>query len=1311
MNTLRPRLPAPVSAPAPERGIALVVVLSLVVLLTVLIVGFMTRAGSERMSAVNYRTAASARELADTAVNLVQAQINHATTQGPTTVWASQPGAVRLFDNAGALKQIYRLYSARSVTTNLADDLDGDLPPTAWASSPAVWTDLNAPASTTVSGTSQASFPILDPRDPADPTKLVTMDGFKLTNPPGAQTDPTKSNYQPVPMPTRWLYVLQNGEIIAPDDGGNGKQLTFTLAVARPSKANPIVGRVAYWTDDESCRLNINTASAGKATFWDTPRFYYTDEVNAPGSGLAWYQPAVGEFQRYPGHPATTTLSKVFTALNSNLTSNDLFNLSPRFAYGGSQEATVSVKMSAPISTSPKNTYRLYTSVGELLFDKNRQNNGAPDASKQLTRQQLETARFFLTAHSVAPEVNAFGKPRVSIWPLHNNNTGQFRSAVDQLIAFCSTLNGKLYEFARTDPASKTVDVQLQRNQQLLNYLDTLTSTSIPGYGGDFRTKYGADQRQILTEIFDYVRSTNLRDPSLQPGSTAAITPYGDASSAASQNPGMGQVTPTVDPTVSGTPWSAQGFGRFPRISEASILLVGMGQGRSVNSSGSVTVPAFAVPSDQMPVYPGPNGDNKPPDNNTAVQAFFLLNFFDPCQGYSPLNPKFTIQVQGLDGFQMTLPAADGGTSTYPLNMPATASIYVGGQVPDASGNITSYFPLTNYFDGSKRGGIMDFRCLCMMRQLGADGRSRFPFYGSIVPIPNNSGRSPTLANASLTVKIYTGDLPAGGVPSDSNLVQTYKINFPAQQMPLPLVEPATYPQARTATTDHRRFGTVAHNKETTPNVDTTTTVDGPIDRAAYAKTNDASQFYFVINPVCDTIFSMVPSAVYGDYRLMANATIPATAFVPHPKASELAAASNPGRMAYSLRIATGQMYKYMPPGPPPTASSTPNPTFTAAGHLIPNSSTNSAWPDVVPPTVNGAYQPGSTSQLGDWDNASGDYADGPYINRPDEGSVFTSTSDPNSIPYFGTGSYNYANVGSTLFSANRQLPSAVMFGSLPTGVMHQAAGVAAPLPWQTLLFRPDPGGHAGGVSPKDHLLLDLFWMPVAEPYAISEPCATAGKVNLNYQIVPFTYITRSTALQSVLASEKVAQVPKSKSLLYKHTNSNNVTPNAGAARYSLNLSDTNGTLRQFKEKFDAHNIFKTASEICDVFLVPSTESWSSDATARSNWYGDNYALVGDNVRERPYANIYPRVTTKSNVYTVYFTVQTLNGATGDPTKWDEAKGAVTGEFRGSTTLERYLDPNNAQLLDYAETANLTTTRTLDTFYKWRVVSNTQFAP
>jgi hypothetical protein len=77
--------------------------------------------------------------------------------------------------------------------------------------------------------------------------------------------------------------------------------------------------------------------------------------------------------------------------------------------------------------------------------------------------------------------------------------------------------------------------------------------------------------------------------------------------------------------------------------------------------------------------------------------------------------------------------------------------------------------------------------------------------------------------------------------------------------------------------------------------------------------------------------------------------------------------------------------------------------------------------------------------------------------------------------------------------------------------------------------------------------MLDLFHVPVVEPYAISEPFSTAGKVNLNYVIAPFgyaagdagtnpntriprSYLRRDTALRGVLRSVWMMAVPSSES-------------------------------------------------------------------------------------------------------------------------------------------------------------------------------------
>src|SRR5690606_19158004 len=67
-----------------------------------------------------------------------------------------------------------------------------------------------------------------------------------------------------VPMPVQWMYILADGKLAAMTPG--------TTTIPDATTGNPIVGRVAFWTDDETSKVNINTASEG--TFWDRPLAY-----------------------------------------------------------------------------------------------------------------------------------------------------------------------------------------------------------------------------------------------------------------------------------------------------------------------------------------------------------------------------------------------------------------------------------------------------------------------------------------------------------------------------------------------------------------------------------------------------------------------------------------------------------------------------------------------------------------------------------------------------------------------------------------------------------------------------------------------------------------------------------------------------------------------------------------------------------------------------------------------------------------------------------------------------------------------------
>ena len=248
----------------------------MVMLLTALVVAFMLRAGSEKQASGYYRAEAMTRDLSDTTLNLVEGLINEATTQGISYAWVSQPGAIRVFDNTGASYKTFKLYSAPSMsslassTNPVSTFLGNDLPPATWYMAPGMWVDLNAPVNTdpnpNASGLGNPSFthfPVLDPRDPTTSTKTIAMDGFNLpapgtTVPYDTTNIDSNSKPNPAPMPVQWLYVLQNGTLTAPTSGPDASG-NYTFGIT-PTSTNPIVGRVAFWTDDETtCKRQYHT--------------------------------------------------------------------------------------------------------------------------------------------------------------------------------------------------------------------------------------------------------------------------------------------------------------------------------------------------------------------------------------------------------------------------------------------------------------------------------------------------------------------------------------------------------------------------------------------------------------------------------------------------------------------------------------------------------------------------------------------------------------------------------------------------------------------------------------------------------------------------------------------------------------------------------------------------------------------------------------------------------------------------------------------------------------------------------------------
>lgn len=1254
-----------------QRGFSLILVLGSLVLLSTLVVAFLTGMTSELKASKLYADGSSVRMLSQSTVNIVMAEIQEATLYTGGKTWASQPGMIRTYDNTGAPGAYYKLYSAAKLK-DTAVPFDPTAPanavPANWASQKAFYIDLNEPVTTTPPGATAtlSSYPILDGNNLTATTGgaltymtggVPDIDGFSISN--SAPVSATNK----APMPVSWLYVLSDGQVIAPTGTG------ATATVNGASKTNPIVGRIAFWTDDETCKININTASEG--TYWDAPKV-----ANDTEKKLGKLQPSQHEYQRYPGHPAMTCLSTVFKTLSAE----QIYPITPRIT-GGPNSSLEGTQTGTGVLSNRLD--RLYSSIDELLFQqpavsdgKRSQNNAAV-----ITKAALEKAKFFVTACSRAPDVNLFGKPRVGIWPLYvNENDTSYTSAFDRLIAFCGKIGGFDYFFRRQDATSPTNDLPsnasttgLGRNRMLLTYLSNLTSQQTPGFGGKLEDTYGATNRnQILTECFDYIRSINLHDPTVAKAFDVRMGTSGDAE-------GAGQVVPIYDSSN-----QTRGFGRLPTVSGAFILFIAQ---------------PIADPVEQK-ARPG----------QIQLQAIFFANLFDPSMGYIKATPYYGLRVSGLQDLQWSGVDSAGNPSPVrsPMGFPAA---------PNAPNNVNAVPSSWGAQNILGLGGALDFRWFSVgQSSINSSVLSPAKPYTDTIYSNNPPALGYALVSSTLSSNvIYVNNPDDDHNAAKKNDPDFFRFYFYGAPITVEIVAPdkATGKVGQIVQTVTLPLSgdilcsapSLVDPKAITPNTNNYQVFHG-------GRLNIDGGKYPFMGPN-DTVISVVPQN--GDVRLaMVRKTIsPAQAglfYDKHAKCKNTGVTittdgsgttvttTSSAKLAHNLRNEFGMAHYGSTYG-----------RFLALSYYnakIDNaSSTYSPLLYSYKDIINGAVAidspivPSNIDILGDWDNCIGRFPDGPYINKADDGDICITGSE---IPYFN---YWTTAVGVTLFTPNRMMPSAVMFGSLPT-----EAWSTTPVPWQTLLFCPNPlkgsthpgFGDPASRKPPDYLYLDLFNMPVVEPYAISEPLSTAGRINMNCQIIPFTYINRDTGLRAVLKSEKLIAINIDDSEKYKNTNSEAFsTPNI---RLDLDLDET---VKGFWNRFATKDIFRSAAEICSIFLVPKGVGATYGGMA--TWW-DKYKLTGDNSRERPYATIYPRLTTQSNTYTVYMRVQSLRKAKTLNVaydQWVEGTDVVTGEYRGSQTIERYVDPTDSRLVDFAATG----APTLDKFYKFRVVSAKQFAP
>jgi uncharacterized protein (TIGR02600 family) len=284
---------------------------------------------------------------------------------------------------------------------------------------------------------------------------------------------------------------------------------------------------------------------------------------------------------------------------------------------------------------------------------------------------------------------------------------------------------------------------------------------------------------------------------------------------------------------------------------------------------------------------------------------------------------------------------------------------------------------------------------------------------------------------------------------------------------------------------------------------------------------------------------------------------------------------------------------------------------------------------------------------------------------------------------------------------------------------------------------------------------MDLFWMPVIGPYAISDSWSTAGKINMNFQIVPFTYINRSTAMYAAMKGELITTIPQTDATItavsqrkggtatssYKEAKDSGLWPvlyfSEKDNKYWHRHIDLETTTNLMKARMDmdsaypieAQGLFRSASQICEVHLVPESiigvlgvvnPSQIIPATAKAGMseFWQRHSITGDNVRERPYANLYEKLTTRSNTYRIFYRAQSLRKARSiapasvrTVSDSGQSTDTVVAEYRGSALIERYLDMTPVAIPDYAADAGPMRKPTLENYYRYRVLESKQFTP
>jgi hypothetical protein len=392
-----------------RRGSALLLMLGILVLLTVLAVALLNLAGIERTSANLALAKAQANLLADGAADIAMARIADAIERGsqPGRSWASEPGRITLFTIA----------SGSGTISRETVDLFSALPGPDHASIPNFRNvDLNEPDFA-------GEFPIAAP---APGESIATMK-------------------------VGWINVLTNPSLPA-------------------SAENPIIGRIAFWVDDESCKVNINTADGTRK----------------------------GNDGHYGGFP-TASPTEGYS-----------------FGFGTpseiSLEALPGIDRAAARAIADTAWEQPYDSAEEIVRAE------TTDSSRPVTRSMFENIRFDITHHNSAPEFNFLGEPRIALGP-HDFETATAprRTALLGATQPPTPAAGPV----GADPQNLLADAAYPQTGQIplpsyLSGLQDFRLASFFNWPGDQRFLENSENYRTGQVISQYLAGINLRGETFQ---------------------------------------------------------------------------------------------------------------------------------------------------------------------------------------------------------------------------------------------------------------------------------------------------------------------------------------------------------------------------------------------------------------------------------------------------------------------------------------------------------------------------------------------------------------------------------------------------------------------------------------------------------------------------------------------------------------------------------------------------------------------------------------------------------------------------